>query len=94
MVKRVIAISQTKLLDTKVVVANVSSDSLAFSLPFHDIVADNGCTCHFLLNNSLYANKPVANPPIGVLLPSGNIMTSTHSADLDIGNTILPIAAR
>ena len=55
------------------------------------IVADTGCTGHFLSSSAPYTQKRPADPSISVRLPNGSTMRSSHIATLDIPS--LPASA-
>jgi hypothetical protein len=48
------------------------------------VIADTGCTGHFLMLHGPYTNPTPVNPGIQVTLPSGQIIASTHVAQLNI----------
>jgi hypothetical protein len=53
---------------------------------------DSGCTAHFLLVNAKCSNKIPTATPLAVRLPSGDTITSTHTATLNMPS--LPHTAR
>jgi len=58
----------------------------------HNFIVDTGCTGHFLAVSAPYKNKQSTNTGISVRLPNQDIMTATHTAELDLPD--LPQAAR
>jgi hypothetical protein len=48
------------------------------------VIADTGCTGHFLMLQGPYHNPVPASPGIQVTMPSDQIITSSHVAQLDI----------
>ena len=55
-------------------------------------IADTGCTSHFFMCSAPLLNKRATNNPIAISNPNGDIMYSSHEAELDILG--LPLAAR
>jgi hypothetical protein len=53
---------------------------------------DSGSTAHFLLANTKFTNKVLAETPLDVRLPNGATIASTHTATLNMPS--LPHAAR
>ena len=61
------------------------------ALPFYAI-ADSGCTTHFFSPSMPVCNKCPTTAPVAIHTPSGDILHSTHEADLDVPG--LPPSAR
>jgi hypothetical protein len=57
-----------------------------------NLIADSGCTAHFVTPTMPVANKQRATTPITIANPNGTRMQSSHTAELDIPG--LPPAAR
>jgi hypothetical protein len=55
-------------------------------------ILDSGTTGHFLTTTHPVCNKQVDNNPIAICNPNGQLMISSHTADLDL--SCLPKAAR
>ena len=56
------------------------------------LIANTGSTAHFCTIDTPVINQQVATQPITIRNPNGTIMTSTHTAELDLPN--LPLRAR
>lgn len=50
--------------------------------PSHPVVADTGANGHFITQHTPHTNKQPMSPGINVLLPNGDALTSTHTANL------------
>ena len=59
--------------------------SINITLGTQEAIADSGATAHFLLPNVEIANKRIADQPLNITLPDGEVIHSTH-----IGNLNLP----
>jgi hypothetical protein len=55
-------------------------------------IANTGSTAHFCTTDIPVHNKHLATTPIAIHNPNGNVMYSTHIAELDLPG--LPLAAR
>jgi hypothetical protein len=55
-------------------------------------ILESVCTEHFLVANAHCNEKQLADPPLEVRLPTGLVITSTHTVTLDI--PYLPMVAR
>ena len=71
---------------TKVLVNNLTTTSTR-------MIADSGCSNHYVMLNTPIINKQVATTPIKVLQPNGTSMISTHTCDLPLA-TLNPTACR
>jgi hypothetical protein len=60
--------------------------------PSFSLIADTGSTAHFGTTDLPVLNKRPASTPLAIRNPNGNIMYSTHVAELDL--PLLPLAAR
>ena len=55
-------------------------------------ILDSGASSHFLLSKAPVVNKKIAETPLTVTLPNGDIVSSSHIAELNL--PLLPKAAR
>ena len=71
---------------TKVLVTNLTTTSTR-------MIADSGCSNHYVMLKTPIINKQVATTPIKVLQPNGTSMISTHTCDLPLAS-LTPTACR
>ena len=72
---------QQQSTSSKLITTDVNKAALGSSPP---IIADTGCTSHFLSTNARYSNKRPVSTPLRVSLPDHSTMQSTHVVDLHI----------